>query len=143
MSILRAARSKFLMPVGAAAIMALASPLAGAAHAAGPTCTYNALVSSSAPGLTATVCIERSGQYARGSVWVQNSGKTAVYVKADAHTDDGGSNGVTEGWVSPGTTLYDVGNWVADFDAAAERGHAMIDYYTGSWGWTVIDSPLG
>ncbi|MFD7080617.1 hypothetical protein [Streptomyces sp. NPDC059918] len=134
-----------MAPLATAALVAAAPLLAaGPAHAAGPVCSYGVPFGASAPGLTATVCIERSGQSARGVVWVQNAGTAYVYVKADAHTDDGGANGATEGWVAPGAALYDAGSWLVDWDSAGERGHATLDHWSGTgWQWTVVSSPVG
>lgn len=123
-----------------AAVLGISAPAQAAV------CAYNVpLRANGWYGLTATTCVERSGSYVRGTVWIKNVSTVQVYIDSNVATEHGGAS-FFEGWTSPGTTKYRASKWLVDTDAALNHSYTWTRFYTTTGGWRtspLVQSPAG
>jgi hypothetical protein len=128
-------------------LAAIAGAVIGwSAPAQAAVCSYNVPLSVNGwYWLTATTCVERSGAYVRGTVWIKNTSTVQVYIDSDTATEHGGAY-FFKGWLNPGVTSYGASKWLIDTDLPLKHGYAVTYFYTTAGGWRyllVAQSPAG
>ncbi|HEX6683636.1 MAG TPA: hypothetical protein VF062_12615 [Candidatus Limnocylindrales bacterium] len=130
-----------LAAIAAAAVIGWSAPAQAA-----QVCSYNQPLSVNGfYWLTATTCIERTGAYIRGSVWIKNTSTVNVYIDSNIATEHGGAF-FFKGWMTPGYTSGGASKWLIDIDVPLNHGYSVTHFYTTAGGWRynlVAQSPAG